>query len=143
MTFIDVHFAFVLCSLWGSGEARKLRNHVHEVGLTRALCSTERLLASTSLDVDTGASWVHLRRLPDQRYLHSLRMDGVSQVMALALWRHPTHCDQWRLAVAGSHLSLIQPVPSPLDPVSYPTSLNSTSFLSSITRFYLVLPRHT
>ena len=84
----------------------KLKNHVHEVGITNAICDTNRLLFSSSVDLDTGNTAINIRSLPDEKYLYTLNFGQIGQITCLAVWE--SEDGQLRLAVGGSKLFVLE-----------------------------------
>ena len=88
------------------GQVKKLRNHIHEFGLTNAICATESLLLSSSLDVDTGCSTINVRSLPQLNYEGTLDVSGIERIVCLAATE--TSNGSLKLVVGGSKLTLLE-----------------------------------
>jgi len=91
---------------WKQGEVKKLRNHVHEFGLTNAICSTESFLLSSSLDVDSGCSSINVRSMPDLKYEGTLAVDAVERIVCIAATQ--TDNGSLKIVAGGSKLTLIE-----------------------------------
>jgi len=91
---------------WKEGQVKKLRNHIHEFGLTNAICATESLLLSSSLDVDTGCSTINVRSLPQLNYEGTLDVSGIERIVCLAATE--TSNGSLKLVVGGSKLTLLE-----------------------------------
>lgn len=89
------------------GFVKKLRNHVHDFGITNAICATKSFLLSSSIDLDTGNSSVNVRSLPDCNYLGTLNITGVGRIVCLAATEDQTD-HSLRLVVGGTKLLLLE-----------------------------------
>ncbi|XP_046464232.1 kinesin-like protein KIF21A [Daphnia pulex] len=92
---------------WKTGFVKKLRNHVHDFGITNAIYVTKSFLLSSSIDLDTGNSSVNVRSLPDGNYLGTLNITGVGRIVCLAATEDPTD-QSLRLVIGGTKLLLLE-----------------------------------
>lgn len=85
---------------------KKLRNHVHEFGLTNAIFLTESYLLSSSLNVDTGDSTINIRSLSDHKNLGTLTIPRVGRIVCLSALEDSQK--NLRLVVGGTKLVLLE-----------------------------------
>lgn len=89
------------------GLVKKLRNHVHDFGITNAVCATKSFLLSSSINLDTGNSSVNVRSLPDNNYLGTINIPNVGCIVCLAA----TECKNdksLRIVIGGTKLLLLE-----------------------------------
>lgn len=98
-----------------AGQVVKLRNHVHEFGLTNAVFSTASHLLSSSLDLDTGRSSINIRSLPNVDYLGtlmSLRGGDTGRIVCLSASEDAASKSLIRIVAGGSRLTLLEALPT-------------------------------
>ena len=88
------------------GLVKKLRNHVHEFGLTDAVCVTDSYLLASSLNLDTGNSTINIRSLSDLKNLGTLSIPRVGRIVCLVATEDKYK--NLRLVVGGTKLVLLE-----------------------------------
>lgn len=112
------------------GRVDKLRNHVHEFGLTNAVFATSSYLLSSSVNLDTGNSAINIRSLTDLSYLGSLNRTG--RIVCLCAVEDPTGKNLVRIVTGGTQLTLLEAQPSSGSTRSKYKNIQNPNLLNSI-----------
>ena len=95
------------CSCFSLGFVKKLRNHVHDFGITNAIYATKSFLLSSSVNLDTGNSSVNIRSIPGLNYLGTLNLPGMGRIICLAAIEDKND-QSLKLVIGGTKLTLLE-----------------------------------
>lgn len=89
------------------GFVKKLRNHIHDFGITNTIYATKSFLVSSSINLDTGNSSINIRSIPDLIYLGTLNVPDAGRIVCLAAAEDQNN-QSLRIVVGGTKLSLLE-----------------------------------